>query len=75
MSISIEAASKHLRPNGLEFTGMKIESSDGIALLQVRDIRTGTTFFRSPRELYALAPEFEAAVECAFTLTEMSQAD
>jgi hypothetical protein len=73
MSISIEAASKHLRPYGLEFTGMKIESSESIALLQVRDIRTGTTFFRSPRELYALAPEFEAAVECAFTMVGLSQ--
>jgi hypothetical protein len=52
---------------------MKIESSESIALLQVRDIRTGTTFFRSPRELYALAPEFEAAVECAFTMVGLSQ--
>jgi hypothetical protein len=73
MSISIEAASVHLRSYGLEFTGMKIESSESIALLQVRDIRTGTTFFRSPRELYALAPEFEAAVECAFTMVGLSQ--
>jgi hypothetical protein len=73
MSISIEAASKHLRPYGLEFTGVTIESCDSIALLQVRDIRSGTTCFRSPRELYQLAPEFEAAVECAFTLTAMSQ--
>jgi hypothetical protein len=73
MSISLESASVHLRPFGLEFTGMKIESSEGIALLQVRDIRTGTTFFRSPRELYALAPEFEAAVECAFTMVGLSQ--
>jgi hypothetical protein len=73
MSISLDSASVHLRPYGLEFTGVKIESCDGIALLQVRNIRSGTTHFRAPHELYALAPEFEAAVECAFTMVGLSQ--